>query len=111
MASAAVVDSAGGRARQAADAAAVVFQNGMGLVCDPVQGTCEIPCHTRNAVASSGALVCADLVMGGYTNPIPLDETIDTVMRVGQSMPPELRCTARGGLAVAPSALAMKPRS
>ena len=107
MAAAAVVDAFGGSARQACDAAAIAFQNTMGSVCDLVQGRVEIPCHTRNAVAASSAFVCADLVMGGYENPIPLDETIDAVYAVGRMMPVELRCTARGGLAVTPSALAL----
>jgi L-serine dehydratase len=104
MAAAAVVEAAGGSVRQAADAAAISFQNTMGSVCDLVQGMCEIPCHTRNAVAAASAFVCADLVLGGYRNPVPLDETIDAVFASGRMLPPELRCTARGGLAMAPSA-------
>jgi L-serine dehydratase len=107
MAAAAVVDASGGTAAEAADAAAISFQNTMGLVCDPVQGMVEIPCHTRNAVAASSAFLCADLILGGYTNPIPLDETIDAVYAVGQMLPAELKCTALGGLSVAPSALKM----
>lgn len=107
MAAAAVVESVGGSPRQATDAAAIFFQNTMGLICDLVQGIVEIPCHTRNAAAASGAFLCADLVLGGYVNPIPLDETVDSVLAVGQMMPRELRCTARGGLALTPSALAM----
>jgi len=110
MAAAAVVEVAGGSAADAADAAAIAFQNTMGSVCDLVQGMCEIPCHTRNAVAASSAFVCADLILGGYVNPIPLDETIDAVYSVGKMLPPELRCTALGGLAVTPSALSLKKR-
>jgi len=110
MAAAAVVEAGGGTARQAADAAAIAFQNTMGMVCDLVQGMVEIPCHTRNAVAASSAFVCADLVMGGYHNPVPLDETLDAVMAVGRSMSAELRCTAKGGLAVTPSALKLVGR-
>ena len=104
MASAAVIEIAGGSPRQAVDAAAISLQNTMGSTCDLVQGICEIPCHTRNAIAASSALVCADLIMGGYENPIPLDETIDAVFSSGQMLPRELRCTALGGLAMAPSA-------
>jgi len=111
MAAAAVVEAAGGSAAQAADAAAIAFQNTMGSVCDLVQGIVEIPCHTRNAVAASSAFVCADLILGGYRNPIPLDETIDAVLAVGRMLPSELRCTARGGLATTPSALALKRRA
>lgn len=110
MAAAAVIEFGGGTARQALDAAAVAFQNTMGSVCDLVQGMCEIPCHTRNAAAAASAFVCADLIIGGYVNPIPLDETIDAVLAVGQAMPSELRVTSLGGLAVCPSALSLKHR-
>ena len=110
MAAAAVVEAAGGSARQAVDAAAIAFQNTMGSTCDPVQGIVEIPCHTRNAVAAAGAFVCADLILGGYANPIPLDETVDAVYAVGQMLPRELKCTALGGLSLAPSARAMTRR-
>ncbi len=107
MAAAAVVEAAGGSAHQAADAAAISLQNTMGSPCDPVAGACEVPCHTRNAVAASSAFTCADLILGGYTNPIPLDETIDASYEVGKALPSELRCTARGGCAVTPSALSL----
>jgi len=110
MAAAACVQAAGGDARCAADAAAIALQNTMGSVCDLVQGIVEIPCHTRNAAAAAAAFVCADLVRGGYANPVPLDETIDAVFAVGRMLPSELRCTALGGLAQAPSAKAMQPR-
>ena len=108
MAAAAVVEAAGGTAEQAADAAAIAFQNTMGSVCDLVQGIVEIPCHTRNAAAASNAFLCADMILGGYANPVPLDETLDAVYAVGKMLPPELRCTALGGLAAAPSARALK---
>jgi L-serine dehydratase len=105
MAAAAAIEAAGGKPSQAANAAAISLQNTMGSICDPVQGMCEIPCHTRNAVAASNAFVCADLILGGYENPIPLDETIDAVLSVGKMLPSELRCTAKGGLATCPSVL------
>jgi L-serine dehydratase len=105
MAAAAVVEVVGGSARQAADAAAISLQNTMGSPCDPVAGTCEVPCHTRNAIAASSAFTCADLILGGYANPIPLDETIDASYEVGKALPSELRCTAKGGCAVTQSAL------
>jgi len=105
MAATAVVEAVGGTARQAVDAAAISLQNTIGSPCDPVAGTCEVPCHTRNAVAASSAFTCADLILGGYANPISLDETIDASYEVGKALPSELRCTAKGGCAVTPSAL------
>ena len=110
MAAALVVEAFGGGAERACAAAAVALQNTMGSPCDPVQGVVEIPCHTRNAVAASCAFICADLVTGGYLNPIPLDETIDAAYAAGKMLPPELRCTARGGLALCPSARGMALR-
>ena len=110
MAAALVVEAFGGSAETACAAAAVALQNTMGSPCDPVRGVVEIPCHTRNAVAASCAFVCADLVTGGYANPLPLDETVDAAYAAGKMLPPELRCTARGGLALCPSARNMTLR-
>lgn len=110
MAAAAVVEAVAGTAREACDAAAISLQNTMGSACDLVQGICEIPCHTRTAVAAASAFVCADLVRGGYKNPIPLDETVDAVFSTGKMLPAELRCTSRGGIATAPSAQKLRQR-
>jgi L-serine dehydratase len=104
-----VVEAVGGSAGQACQAAAIALQNTVGLVCDPVQGAVEVPCHTRNAAAAASAFVCADLILGGYENPIPLDQTVDASLAVGCSLPAELRCTACGGLAVTPAAKALGP--
>ena len=107
MAAAAVTEAAGATPRQGCDAAAMVFQNVMGSVCDLVQGVVEIPCHSRNAALASQAFLCADLVLAGYESPVPLDETIEAVDSVGRMLPEELRCTSRGGLALCPSAKKM----
>jgi L-serine dehydratase len=110
MASAMVVEAFNGSCRQALDAAAISLQNIVGMVCDPVGGFVEVPCHTRNAIAASSAFVNADLIIGGYENPIPFDETVDAIYSVGKMMAWELRCTAMGGLAVCPSAMKFKPK-
>ncbi len=104
MAAASVVEAFGGPIKEAIDAASVALQNTMGSVCDPVGGGCEIPCHTRNAAAAANAFICADLICGGYPNRITLDDAIDASYNVGRSLPSELRCTAKGGIAVVPSA-------
>ena len=109
MAAAALVEAAGGTPEQALTAAAMSLQNVLGLVCDPVQGFVEFPCHSRNAAAASAAFTAADMALGGWRNLIPFDETARTVLAVGNMLPRELRSTALGGLAVCPSALALRP--
>lgn len=39
----------------------------------------------------------------GFNPMIPLDETIDCMLRVGQALPESLRCTCTGGLCVTPT--------
>ena len=107
MGAGAVVEAVGGSPRQAADAGAIMFQNAMGLVCDLVQATVEIPCHTRNGSFASQAFICADMILGGYYNAVNIDDTVDAVYSSGRMLPLELRCTSLGGMAVTPSALSM----
>jgi len=104
MAAAAIVEAVNGNPKLSTDAAAIALQNTMGSVCDLVAGFCEIPCHTRNAVAASNAFVCADLIMGGYFNPINLDDCIQASYESGKMLPSQLRCTSLGGLAITESA-------
>jgi L-serine dehydratase len=49
------------------------------------------------------ALAAVELALAGVTFPIPLDEVVDAMGHVGRSLPPSLRETARGGLAVSPT--------
>jgi hypothetical protein len=62
------------------------------------------------STGASSAFVCADFRLGGYQNPIPLDETTDAVFAVGRMMPAALRCTAKGGLAATPTAVTLHRR-
>lgn len=98
MASAALVTLAKGTVKQALDAASMALQNVLGMICDPVANRVEVPCLGKNVMAASNALACANMALAGYDAVIPLDEVIDTMDRVGKNLPPELRCTALGGL-------------
>jgi len=108
MAAAGLVEMTGGTARQAFDAASLAMQNVMGLVCDPVANRVEIPCLSRNAAAAGNALTSANMILGGIQAVIPLDETIDTMLKVGRAIPASLRCTAIGGLSDTPTARRME---
>jgi len=102
MAAAAAVQLAGGTPAQAGHAAAFALQGLLGLVCDPVGGLVEIPCVFRNATGAAVALSGAEMALAGVEFPIPLDEVVDAMGSVGRSLPPSLRETALGGLAVTP---------
>lgn len=108
MASAAAVEMLGGSPRQQMDAAAIVIKNILGLVCDSVAGIVEVPCAKRNVAGTVSAIAAADLIMSGVTSKIPLDEMICAMYKVGRVLPPELRETSLGGIAVTPSALEIK---
>ena len=105
MAAAAAVELAGGSPEQAADAAAMVFKNILGLVCDPVAGLVEVPCVKRNAMGASLALICADMALAGIKSKIPLEEVITAMDKVSKLMPVSLKETALGGLAATPTGI------
>ncbi|WP_447402728.1 L-serine ammonia-lyase, iron-sulfur-dependent, subunit alpha [Lysinibacillus sp. fkY74-1] len=99
MAAAAIVEMAGGTPQQCSEAFAITLKNMLGLVCDPVAGLVEVPCVKRNAMGAANSLVAADMALAGVTSRIPCDEVIGAMYRIGQSMSPNLKETARGGLA------------
>jgi len=100
MAAAALVSLAKGTVEQATGAASMALQNILGLICDPVANRVEVPCLGRNVLAASNALACANMALADFDAVIPLDEVIDTMDKVGRSIPSELRCTALGGLSI-----------
>ena len=108
MGSAAVVEMMGGTPAQALHAAAMVLKNILGLVCDPVAGLVEVPCAKRNFAGTVNALTTADVAMAGVESKIPFDEVVWAMSRVGRQLPPELRETAQGGIAVTPTGLKLK---
>lgn len=103
MASAAIVEMAGGTPQQSAEAFAMTLKNMLGLVCDPVAGLVEVPCVKRNAGGSTLAIMSADLSLAGVTSRIPCDEVIGAMYKIGLSMPSALRETGEGGLAATPT--------
>lgn len=103
MAASGITQLMGGTPEQCLHAAAIATGNILGLVCDPIAGLVETPCQPRNALGASNALVCAQMALSGVTNPIPFDEMVTALYRVGRSLPIELRETAQGGCAATPT--------
>lgn len=106
MAASAAVELFGGSPKQCLDAATIVLMNMLGLVCDPVGGLVEYPCQNRNAAGVANALIAAEMSLAGLSQLIPFDEMLETMYTVGKRLPAELRETAMGGCATAPSACA-----
>jgi len=100
MAAAALVTLVKGTAKQAVNASSMALQNTLGMVCSPVANRVEVPCLGNNVMAAANAFACANMALADYDPVIPLDEVVETMDRVGKSLPPELRCTALGGLSI-----------
>lgn len=103
MAATALVEVYGGTPAQAADACAIALKNQLGLVCDPVAGLVEIPCIKRNVAGIMVAFSAADMALAGIVSKIPVDEVVDAMKEVGDSLPCSLKETAKGGLANTPT--------
>ncbi|MBE5778388.1 MAG: L-serine ammonia-lyase, iron-sulfur-dependent, subunit alpha [Clostridiales bacterium] len=99
MAASALVELYGGTPEMSAHACAFALMNMLGLVCDPVQGLVEVPCVYRNVGGVSQALSAAQMALSGIQSPIPADEVILAMKKVGDAMPASLRETGEGGCA------------
>lgn len=103
MAASALVEMMGGTPEMCLQAASFAISNLLGLVCDPIAGLVESPCQSRNAIGVANALTSAELALSGVNHPIPFDEMAEAMLRVGRSLPFELRETAMGGCAGTPT--------
>ena len=104
MAAAALAQMKGAAPEVSLTAAAIALKNCMGLVCDPVGGLVECPCIKRNAIGVANAVLSCDLAMAGVPSLIPFDEVVEAMRAVGAVMSPDLKETARGGLAATETA-------
>ncbi len=104
MISSGITEALGGTPKMCTDAAAQALKSHLGLVCDPVAGLVEEPCIMRNVSSAVLAVSSAEISLSGISSVIPLDEVIETMGRVGSQIPPELRETAKGGLAITDTA-------
>ena len=91
-------------------AAGDAISNILGLVCDPIGGLVESPCQKRNAMGVANAVISAEtaLATNGKTL-VPFDEVVAAMYSVGRNIPYQLRETALGGLAMAPSVRNLHP--
>ena len=103
MTAAAIVEMLDGTPLQVENAASFAIQSAIGLPCDPIPGGYEQPCFSRIVSAVTNALAFADLALAGSDAVLPFHEALDVADRIGRALPPELRCTSRGGCCVTPT--------
>lgn len=85
-------------------ASALSLQNMLGLACDPIGGLVEIPCIKRNGFGVANALNACDMSTMGLISEIPFDEVVEAMNNVAKNMSSNIRETAKGGLAITPTA-------
>lgn len=110
MASAAIVNCLGGDTDQVFAAVAITLQCMLGLVCDPVAGLVEVPCIVRNASAAAIAFSSAQMAIAGVDPVIPVDQCVQALGEVSESMETRYKETALGGLANTPRAREIEKR-
>ncbi len=89
---------------QSVTAAALSLQNMLGLACDPIGGLVEVPCIKRNGFGVSNAFTAVDMAAMGLISEIPFDEVVEAMNNVAKNMNSNIRETAKGGLAITPTA-------
>ena len=110
MGAGAIVWCLGGRTEQTFDAVAITVMNMLGLICDPIAGLVEVPCVKRNASGAVIAYASAQMALAGDPSIVPVDEVVDVMGEVGQSMEARYKETALGGLATTPTGQAIARR-
>ena len=110
MAAGAIVYALNGTTDQVFNAVAITIQCMLGLVCDPVAGLVEVPCIVRNASAAVIANSSAQIALSDVSAVIPVDECVEALGEVGQSMETRYKETALGGLAATKTAQKISER-
>lgn len=110
MGAGAMVYCLGGSIDQVFNAVAITIQCMLGLVCDPVAGLVEVPCVVRNASAAAIANSSAQIALADVSAVIPVDECVEAMGEVGQSMETRYKETAMGGLAATTTGQAISKR-
>ncbi|QEE14752.1 L-serine ammonia-lyase, iron-sulfur-dependent, subunit alpha [Promethearchaeum syntrophicum] len=108
MAASAITYLAGGTPSQVEHSVALSLKNLLGLICDPVAGLVISPCIKRNAIGVMNAFLAAEMALSGVTSIIPADEVIEAMMKVGLSLPRNLKETGTGGIADTPTGRRIK---
>lgn len=106
IAAAALAYLGGGNTRTICHAMALAMKNMLGLICDRIGSSSEIPCVRRNCMGVANAFSGCDMALAGIESYICPDEVITALCNAQKLLPPQLRggyggcgCTAEAKLA------------
>ena len=91
MAAAALAYLGGGDTKECCHAMALAMKNILGLVCDRIGGSSEIPCTTRNCIGVGNAFAGCDMALAGIASYVSPDNVILALTNTQKLLPPELR--------------------
>lgn len=91
IAAAALAYLGGGNAKTICDACALAMKNILGLICDRIGGSSEVPCIRRNGIGVANAFSGCDMALAGIPSYVPPDEVIEALCNTQKLLPPELR--------------------
>ena len=91
IAAAALAYLGGGNARVICHAMALAMKNILGLICDRIGGSSEIPCIRRNGIGVANAFSGCDMALAGIESYVSPDEVIAALCNTQKLLPPELR--------------------
>ena len=91
IAAAAICYLGGGDTEQCCHAMALALKNILGLVCDRIGGSSEVPCMTRNCMGVANAFSGCDMALAGIKSFICPDEVITALCNTQQLLPAALR--------------------
>ena len=82
------------------------MKNILGLICDRIGGSSEIPCIRRNGIGVANAFSGCDMALAGIESYVSPDEVIKALCNTQKLLPPQLRggygglgCTVEAKLA------------
>ena len=67
-------------------ACALAMKNILGLLCDPLKTTGEVPCIKRNGIGVGNAFSGCDMALSGVRSFIPPDEVIDSLYHLQEKL-------------------------
>ncbi len=106
IAAAALAYLGGGDTKTCCHAMALSMKNILGLICDRIGGSSEVPCIKRNGIGVANAFSGCDMALAGIESYVSPDEVIEALCNTQKLLPPQLRggygglgCTATSRIA------------